>query len=60
MVGKDYVAGDFSAADTMLGHSIMMSQRMGIVTDEHPNLTAYIERLKARPALQKAFAFDAV
>ena len=60
MVGKDYVAGDFSAADTMLGHSIMMSQRMGIVTDDHPNLTAYIERLKARPALQKAFEFDAV
>lgn len=60
MVGKEYVAGDFSAADTMLGHSIIMSQRMGIVTDEHPNLTAYIERLKARPALQKAFEFDAV
>ncbi|MCH1567789.1 MAG: glutathione binding-like protein, partial [Alphaproteobacteria bacterium] len=60
MVGKDYLIGDFSAADTMLGHSIMMSQRMGVVTDEHPNLTAYIERLKARPALQKAFEFDAV
>jgi glutathione S-transferase len=38
----------------------MMSQRMGIVTDDHPNLTAYIERLKARPALQKAFSFDTV
>ncbi len=60
MLGKDYVAGDFTAADTMLGHSIMMSQRMGIVTDAHPNLTAYIERLKARPALQKAFEFDTV
>jgi len=60
MVGKDYLAGEFTAADTMLGHAIMMSQRMGIVTDDHPNLTAYIERLKARPALQKAFSFDAV
>lgn len=59
MVGKEYLAGDFSAADTMLGHAIMMSQRMGIVNDEHPNLTAYIQRLKARPALQKAFEFDA-
>ena len=58
MVGKDYLAGEFTAADTMLGHAIMMSQRMGIVTDDHPNLTAYIERLKARPALQKAFSFD--
>ena len=60
MVGKDYLAGEFTAADTMLGHAIMMSQRMGIVTDDHPNLTAYIERLKARPALQKAFSFDTV
>ncbi len=59
MVGKEYLAGEFSAADTMLGHAIMMSQRMGIVNDDHPNLTAYIQRLKARPALQKAFEFDA-
>ena len=56
--GKDYLAGDFSAADTMLGHSIMMAERMGIVTDEHPNLKAYAARLKARPALQKAFEFE--
>ena len=60
MVGRDYLAGDFSAADTMLGHAIMMSERMGIVTDAHPNLKAYIARLKARPALQKAFEFDSV
>lgn len=60
MQGKDYLIGEFSAADTMLGHSIMMSERMGIVTDDHQNLKAYIQRLKARPALQKAFAFDAV
>ena len=60
MPGKDYLAGDFTAADTMLGHSIMMANRMGIVNDAHPNLLAYIERLKTRPALQKAFEFDAV
>lgn len=60
MVGKEYLAGAFTAADTMLGHSIMMSQRLGVLTDDHPNLQAYIERLKARPALQKAFEFDAV
>tara|TARA_B100000925_G_scaffold286365_1_gene263941 strand:- start:1325 stop:1942 length:618 start_codon:yes stop_codon:yes gene_type:complete len=59
MLGKDYLAGDFSAADTMLGHSIMMANRMGIVNDAHPNLLAYIGRLKGRPALQKALEFDA-
>ena len=56
--GKDYLAGDFSAADTMLGHSIMMAERMGIVSDDHPNLKAYSARLQARPALQKAFEFE--
>ena len=60
MVGKDYVAGEFTAADTMIGHSIMMSHRMGIVDENHPNLMAYIERLNARPALQKAFSFDTI
>lgn len=59
MAGKDYLAGDFSAADTMLGHSVLMAERMQIVNDEHPNLKAYTARLKARPALQKAFEFDA-
>jgi glutathione S-transferase len=56
--GKDYLAGDFSAADTMLGPSIMMAERMGIVSDDHPNLKAYSARLQARPALQKAFEFE--
>ena len=60
MVGKEYLAGNFSAADTMLGHSIMMAERMGIVNEAHPVLQAYTQRLKARPALQKAFEFDAV
>ena len=59
MQGKDYLAGDFTAADTMLGHSLLMAERMQIVNDEHPNLKAYTARLKARPALQKAFEFDA-
>jgi glutathione S-transferase len=44
----------------MIGHSIMMSHRMGIVNENHPNLMAYIERLNARPALQKAFSFDTI
>ncbi len=58
MLGKEYLAGDFTAADTMLGHSLLMAERMQIVNDSHPNLKAYTARLKARPALQKAFEFD--
>ncbi len=54
--GKDYIIGNFSAADVMLGHSCIMSNRLGVVTDDMPNLKAYAERLLARPACAKAFA----
>ena len=54
--GKEYLAGEFSAADVMLGHSCIMSGRLGAVTDDMPHLKAYIERLQARPACQEAFA----
>lgn len=52
--GKDYLIGDFSAADVMLGHSALMSNRLGCVPDEMAHLKAYIARLEARPAFQKA------
>ena len=52
--GKDYLIGDFSAADVMLGHSVFMSNRCGCVTDEMVNIKAYIERIEARPAFQTA------
>ncbi len=58
MVSKEYLAGDFTIADTMLGHSILMSERMGIVGDDLPNLRSYAARLKQRPALQRAFALE--
>lgn len=57
MAGRDYLIGEFSAADTMLGHACIMSKRLGIVTDEEfPNLSAYADRLMARPACAKAFS----
>jgi glutathione S-transferase len=57
MEGREYLIGDFSAADTMLGHACIMSKRLGIVTDEaFPNLSAYADRLMTRPACAKAFS----
>ena len=52
--GKDYLIGDFSGADVMLGHACFMSRRLGCVTDAMTNLQTYIDRIAARPALQKA------
>ncbi len=53
LAGKEYLIGDFSGADIMLGHACFMSNRLGCVSDEMTNLKAYVERLEARPAFQK-------
>ena len=54
--GKEYPVGEFSAADCMRGHSCIMASRLGMLTDEMPNLKAYVKRLLARPACAEAFA----
>lgn len=52
--GREYLIGNFSAADVMLGHSCFMSNRMGCISDDMPNLKAYVDRITARPAFQTA------
>lgn len=54
--GRPYLAGDFTAADTITGHACLVSTRFGIDMDALPHVSAYIERLKNRPALQDALA----
>jgi len=52
--GRDYLLGDrFSAADVMLGAMIGMRLFTGMLPPA-PALTAYNERLEARPARQRA------
>ena len=57
--GKDYLIGDFSAADCMLGHSCFMSNRFGTVSDEMENIKRYISNIESRPAFQKAITLGA-
>ncbi len=54
--GREYLIGDFSAADIMLGHAVYMSNRLGCVDDSMPNIASYIGRLESRPAFQKGIA----
>ena len=54
--GRDYLAGEFTAADIMLGHACIMSGRLGQIGEDMPNLAAYVERLKEREACVTAFA----
>jgi len=51
---KDYLIGDFSAADCMLGHSCYMANRFGSVSDEMGNIKKYVKNIESRPAFQKA------
>ena len=56
--GKDYLIGDFSGADIMLGHAIFMSKRLGCVSEEMQNIKGYVERIQARPAFQTAITMQ--
>jgi glutathione S-transferase len=52
--GREYLIGNFSAADIMLGHSLFMANRLGQVSDELSNIKGYVKRIEARPAFQTA------
>ena len=52
--GREYLVGDFSTADVMLGHSLFMANRLGQISEELANLKGYVKRLEARPAFQTA------
>ena len=54
LAGKEYLTGQFSAADIMLGHACYMSKQLGCVSDELVNLNAYVDRIAARPHFKTA------
>ena len=56
---KDYLIGDFSAVDCMLGHSCFMSNRFGTVSDDMENIKRYVSNIESRPAFQKAITLGA-
>jgi glutathione S-transferase len=56
LAGREYLAGAFSGADIMCGHACVVSAKLGADVSDKPNVAAYVQRLLARPALQKAFA----
>ena len=52
--GNDYLIGNFSAADIMLGHACFMSNRMGCVPEEMSHLRRYVENISNRDAFKTA------
>jgi len=54
---QDYmVANRFTAADIAIGYALYLAADLGIDNDFAPHVKAYLERLKARPAFQRADA----
>jgi glutathione S-transferase len=57
LADRQYLCGDaFTAADVMMGYSLLLAKWFGMLDEQYPNLSAYLARLEARPGLQKALA----
>lgn len=55
LAGKQYLMGDhFSVADAYLFAVTRWTQPMSIDISGHPNLSAFMQRVQARPAVQEA------
>ena len=52
----EYLAGEFSAADIMSGHALIMADHHGIDFSEKPKCQKYIGKLMSRPSLKKAWS----
>ena len=54
---QPYITGnDFSAADIMMGFTLGSAKWLQLLTDAHPKTLEYVDRLFARPALQKSLS----
>jgi len=57
LAGKTYLLGnELSAADVMMGYGLLLTKWFGLLGEQYPNASAYVARLEARPALQKALS----
>ena len=54
---QEYLVGDFTAADIMNGFLLVAASQLADgVYDGHPAVAAYVQRLMARPALQRVMS----
>ena len=51
---REYLTGTFTGADIMTGHACFGAMNAGAEIDDYEHLSAYINRLLKRPALEKA------
>lgn len=51
---RDYLVGEFTAADVMMGFTLRAAVLLGVLDERYPRLQRYVGRLEARPAFQVA------
>jgi glutathione S-transferase len=52
---RQYLLGDdFSAADVMMGFSLVAARFVDVIDDRYPAVQAYLSRLEQRPAYREA------
>jgi glutathione S-transferase len=57
LAGRTHILGqDFTTADVMIGSTLVWARMMGILSGDYPTTNAYLDRLMARPAFQRAQA----
>ncbi|MDP5237935.1 glutathione S-transferase N-terminal domain-containing protein [Uliginosibacterium sp. 31-16] len=54
--GRDYVAGEYSIADMAIYPWVLLHERQQMDMTKFPNIVAYLARIGARPAVQRAYA----
>ncbi len=52
--GRDYILGDYSVADMICWPWVLIANPLGASLEPFPNVTAWRNRLKQRPAVQRA------
>lgn len=53
--GRDFLLGaEFSAADIMVGYTVLVAKALGLIGEEHAAVDAYLARLTERPAFRRA------
>ncbi|MCZ6503783.1 MAG: glutathione S-transferase family protein [Gammaproteobacteria bacterium] len=53
---QDYLLPEYTAADIMMGYSLLLAARVEVLDNEYPLVQAYFEKLQARPGYQLATA----
>lgn len=59
LLDHDYLcAGRFTIADIAVGYALYLGRTFGLVDSYKPQTETYLQRLTARPAFQRAAAYD--